>query len=185
MNIINKTIYLKNKLHENINNKITCVNIYKTLDSIVYQINDTLYCFNNYYYKKINIKCNSKIYSNEKFYIVIQNNSILYMDEYFSTKFVDVKFNISNVLIKNNYIIVNNDNESILINIYIMNYIMNYEMYDLYDKVLFHSENNNFIVTDLGLINTMEMSNIKVKKLASVLKKSEGLDNFINAHFKN
>ena len=27
-----------------------------------------------------------------------------------------------------------------------MNYIMNYEMYDLYDKVLFHSENNNFIV---------------------------------------
>ena len=54
MNIINNTLYLKSKLHEFINKKIDSVNIYKTLNSIVYQKNDLLYCFNNDYNKTIN-----------------------------------------------------------------------------------------------------------------------------------
>lgn len=185
MNIINNTLYLKNNLHKLINKKIDSVNIYKTLNSIIYQQNNVLYCFNNNYYKKIDIKDNSKIFSNEKFYIVINNNNILFIDEYFKTKYVDINFNISNVLIKENYIIVNNDLESVLINICSMIYFINCEIYELYDKVLFHSENKSYIITEFGFINTMVISKTKVKNLVNILKKSKGLDNFINMYFEN
>ena len=185
MNIINNTLYLKNKLHEFINKKTNNFNIYKTLNSIIYQKNDILYCFNNDYYKKINIKKNSQIYSNEKFYIVINNNNILFIDEYFKKKCIDTNFNISNILIKENYIIVNNDLKSVLVNICGMIYFVNCEIYDLYDKVLFHSENKSYIITELGFINTMVISETKVKNLVNILKKSKGFDNFINMYFEN
>jgi hypothetical protein len=66
-----------------------------------------------------------------------------------------------------------------------MIYFVNCEIYDLYDKVLFHSENKSYIITEFGLINTMGISDTKVKSLVNILKKSKGLDNFIGLYFEN
>ena len=150
MNKINNSLYFKNKLHEIINKqKKDNINIYKTLNSIIFKKENVLYCFNNDYCKKLDIKDDSEIYSNEKFYIIIRNGSLLFIDEYFNTK---------------------------CINIYCMVYFIDCELYDLYDKILFYSDKKSYIITNLGLIDNKNISSEKIKKLVNILKKTESLD---------
>lgn len=177
MNKINSSLYFKNKLHEIINKqKKDNINIYKTLNSIIFKKENVLYCFNNDYCKKLDIKDDSEIYSNEKFYIIIRNGSLLFIDEYFNTKCINISFKINNVLLKENYMVINNNLKSILINIYCMVYFIDCELYDLYDKILFYSDKKNYIITNLGLIDNKNISSEKIKKLVNILKKAEGLD---------
>ena len=181
MNKINISLYFKNKLHEIINTqkKDDNINIYKTLNSIIFKKKNVLYCFNNNYCKKVNINDDCEIYSNEKFYIAIKNGSLSFIDEYFNKKYINISLKINNVLLKNNYMVISDNLKSILINIYSMVYFINCELYDLYDKILFYSDNKSYIITELGLIDKKNISNEKIKKLVNVLKKTESLDKFI------
>jgi len=181
MNKINSSLYLKNKLHEIINKKkINNIDIYKTLNTIIFKKENILYFVNNDYDKKIEIKNDSQIYSNEKFYIVISNNSLIFINEYFNTKYINIFFKINNIILKENYMVINNNLKNLLINIYNMVYFIDYELYDLYDKILFHNDKKNYIITELGLIDKNSISSEKIQKLVNILKKTETLDSFIS-----
>ena len=179
--MMDKIIKIKNEINDSItkNNIKKNIKISKTLNSFIFKMSDNMYCFSNNNYKKLNILCDD-IYFNDIFHLIIQNNIITIIDSNLFIKKYYLFFQITNIHVKNKYIILNGNNQNILINQNNSFFFDNYEVVELDQYTLFFNYDNSYIIDEFGNIEKKQPINSKIRLFYNIIKNVGNIDNFID-----
>ena len=178
---MDKIIIYKDNVNESITKKKNNTNIKKskTLNSIIFILNNNLYCYNINNYKKFNFLYD-EIYSNDIFHLTIKNNIITIIDEYLIIKKYYFFFHIIEIIIKNNYIILHGENNNILINRNNVFFLDNFEVIELYQYTLIFNSDNSYIIDEFGNLIKKKLCNNKINLFYNIIKNVGNIDKFIN-----
>ena len=170
--------------------KILCSNInnlddniiYKTLNSFIIKKNNNLYCYNNKCYKQLSTNKDETIYSNNEFYVKITSNNIVFIDNEFKRKHIYFPFTINDIIIKQNCIIIIGVNNIILINNKHIYKLVEYEIVDLYNFILFYSTKNSILINNNGYIVNSKINNVNVKIILDSINRFGNIKNLIECY---
>ena len=163
---MDKIIKYKNKINESITKKKSSnIKISKTLNSVIFIISEIMYCFSTNNFKKLKFLYDN-IYFNDNFHLLIKKYYIY--------------FQIIDVYVKNNYIILHGINNNILINKNNLFFLDKFEVIELYQYTLFFNSVNSFIVDEFGNIEKKQPCKNKINLFYNIIKNVGNIDNFID-----
>ena len=177
---MDKIIKYKNKINESITKKKSSnIKISKTLNSVIFIISEIMYCFSTNNFKKLKFLYDN-IYFNDNFHLIIKNNIITIIDNHLLIKKYYIYFQIIDVYVKNNYIILHGINNNILINKNNLFFLDKFEVIELYQYTLFFNSVNSFIVDEFGNIEKKQPCKNKINLFYNIIKNVGNIDNFID-----
>ena len=133
-------------------------------------------------YKQLSTNKDETIYSNNEFYVKITSNNIVFIDNEFKRKHIYFPFTINDIIIKQNCIIIIGVNNIILINNKHIYKLVEYEIVDLYNFILFYSTKNSILINNNGYIVNSKINNVNVKIILDSINRFGNIKNLIECY---